>query len=500
MTMPPLMAKLQSTAERQVELLVWRDGEAPALHGGDEAVVWRPPVTEHQLSINSNKCTQAFTLERGTSTLLTLDALAIDAQYRIAVQDKVLGYWQGFQEVLVCETIPSAPLRPTLRERKGTSIVVAWAHERLLPEHHQYVYMVEMAVQAPEGAGAAASAVGASASGKRSLVASKRSEVRGAGAAGATTRAVGQFELLGFTEAQEFSLDLDVPISHCYFRVQCCKTNQTIDGEDAPVARIDYNDPQSLYVENPSRYTWSRPSPIGHFRAPSVPSHPTGLHITNLTHCSATLHWKRPANYREHAGLVYRVHLNNSYQDRFTCIAETAETFLHLTDLVTNCHYRVAVTAESTMGVSTNNNTLHFPTKVVPVAGGAAGAAAALLGGGRTSDPPKLRAANKAANSTVPPRRALTAPEDVIMSARHRARNTTQAFAPLLDDTASTVFTAARVMSGQAGAGGGNSDEEGHSGRGAGRNTRTPEPRILSAVAGIPQRATTPTTGGVGRY
>eukprot|EP00388_Colpodella_angusta_P015927 GDKJ01039458.1.p1 GENE.GDKJ01039458.1~~GDKJ01039458.1.p1 ORF type:complete len:523 (+),score=18.68 GDKJ01039458.1:146-1570(+) len=466
MTMPALMAKLQSTAEKQVELLVWRDSQAESQH--DETVIWCPPLTEHQLSINANPCAQPFTLEKGTSTLLTLDALAVDTEYRIAVQDKVLKYWQGYQEVLVCETIPHAPQRPMLKERKGPKVVIAWGHNQSMPDHHQYVYMLEMAIQEdPEKQ-------------RKSLVTQKRNEVLGKGSQTSPTDAgprFGQFELLGFSETTEFAIELPIAIHNCYFRVQCCKTNQTVDGEDAPVARTDYHDPQSLYVEKPAHYIWSRPSPIGHFRTPSVPAHPSGLHISNLTHNAAMLHWQKPANHAQHTGLVYRIHLNNSYQDRFTCIAETSETHLQLVDLVTNCHYRVAVTAESTMGVSVNNNTLHFSTRVVPTTNSG-------------TEPAKARAANKAANSTVPARRALTAPEDVIISARHKAQQEHQAFAPLLDDTASTVFTAARMFGGSGTIGGAIVD--GNSGRGASRGAMTPEPiRIISAVSA--PKPTTPT-------
>eukprot|EP00658_Telonema_sp_P-2_P025929 TRINITY_DN20456_c0_g1_i4.p1 TRINITY_DN20456_c0_g1~~TRINITY_DN20456_c0_g1_i4.p1 ORF type:complete len:257 (+),score=57.70 TRINITY_DN20456_c0_g1_i4:777-1547(+) len=175
----------------------------------------------------------------------------------------------------------------------------------------------------------------------------------------------GQFEVLGYTEACEFRMELPVPIHHCYFRVQCCKTNQTLAGVPIPAHRADLDDPQSIQIEVPAQYVWSKPTPVAHFKTPSVPGNPTGLRISNLTHNAALLRWNKPANHEEHIDIIYRVFLNNSYQTKFACIAETSDTHLKLVDLITNCHYRVSVTADSSMGTSINNNTLHFSTKVV---------------------------------------------------------------------------------------------------------------------------------------
>ena len=107
------------------------------------------------------------------------------------------------------------------------------------------------------------------------------------------------------------------------------------------------------------------------------------------------------------------------------------QCYCELEDLITNCHYRVAVTAESAMGTSTQNNTLHFSTLVHP-----------------NQATQQKRA--KPLSSTLPPRVALHAPDEIVEAVRvaqnkgYSADNG-NAFQSLLDDTASTVFTAARL-------------------------------------------------------
>lgn len=419
-TMPKLLCKLQSVAERQLEFLIWRDHQVPPPEGNTNVVVWKPLVTEHQLAINGLPCTQTFTLEANTSTLLTLDTLNIDTEYVVSVKDRVEDYWQEFNVVLKCETVAYAPQRPTLLERKGYNVAIAWQHKQNLSGlSKQYVYAVEMAVR-DEAA-------------KKSM---SNSALQRAGQNVSTDSAVahGDFDVIGYTTAQEFRLPLPYPVHHCYFRVKVCKTSQTMDGEPQPIA-VNAANPQGIVLDNPQVFVWSKPSQVAHFKTPSVPDHPTGLHVVNLTNISATLKWKKPQNHSEHAGLLYRVYLNNSYQEKFSCIAETAETQCELRDLIPNCHYRVAVTAESTMGTSVQNNTLHFSTRVAP-----------------TEEPtyPTVKK-NKPMTSTLPPRTMLTAPKELLEAVRRKRNNALgdaeggQGFVALLDDTASTVFTAARL-------------------------------------------------------
>lgn len=332
-TMPKLLSKLESVAERQIELLIWRDQQLPVPES-QGIVVWNPLVTEHQLAINGTPCAHSFVLEQGTSTLLTLDTLSVDTEYTVTSRDKVVGYWQAFQPILQSETIPFAPLRATLHERKGPNVVIAWKHKQNLSR--QYIYMVEMAVVVETEVGARTS---------------QRTVRRGPGT----------FQLLGFTLAQDYSMEIPYAVHDCYFRVKTCKTNQTIDGEPHPIIANPQH-PQSIIVDSPHVYVWSTCSPTANFKTPSLPDHPTQIHVTNLTHNGAILRWAKPANHAEHCDILYRVFLNNSYLDQFTCVCETSSTVAPLNDLIPNCHYRVSVTAESTMGKSMHNNTLHFST------------------------------------------------------------------------------------------------------------------------------------------
>ena len=405
-TMPKLLARLQSVAERQMELLVWRDQQTAVSDAS--VVVWKPMYTDHQLAINGLPCAQPFSLESHTSTLLTLDTLAVDTEYTISVKDRVEEYWQEYRAVLKSETVSFPPHRPTLLERKGINVVIAWAHRQNLPR--QYLYMVEMAVEDDAG--------------KKTMSnnALKRSNLLAEAEAAPRH---GNFELLGYTTAQEFRMELHYQVHKCYFRVKCCKTHQTTDGEPLPLT-VNAANPQTIAVEDPLRYVWSRASHTAHFKTPSVPDHPTGLHVTDLSHCSAILRWNKPQNHADHSGLKYRVYLNNSYQEKFTCICETSGTVCELKDLV-NCHYRVSVTAESTMGVSQNNNTLHFSTRLQPSSSG------------------PNRKMDKPLTSTLPPRAALHATQEVMEAGKKSKAGGGDAFVALLDDTASTVFSAVKL-------------------------------------------------------
>jgi hypothetical protein len=418
MTMPKLLCKLQSVAERQLEFLLWRDTQLAPPADVPNAVVWKPLITDHQLAINGLPCSQTFSIESSTSTLLTLDTLAIDTEYVVSVKDRVEEYWQDYNVVLRCETVAYAPQRPTLLERKGQNVAITWNHKQSLAASKQYLYCVEMALRDDAG--------------KKEM--SNRALQRGGHLNASTSSAShGEFEVLGYTSASLFRMVLPHPVHSCYFRVKVCKTSQTIDGEPQPVT-VNSANPQHISMDNPQTYIWSKPSAVAHFKTPSVPDHPTGLCITDLTNNSATLRWKRPENHADHSDLLYRVYLNNSYQERFTCICETTQTHCPLKDLIPNCHYRVAVTAESTMGTSLQNNTLHFSTRVTP----------------NSAEPEsafKGMKKNKPLSSTLPPRTALKAPAEVLEALRNKKSHTADdgGFTALLDDTASTVFTAVRL-------------------------------------------------------
>jgi hypothetical protein len=384
-----------------LDFLVWRD----VLPAVDESttLVWRQPVTTHQLAINDVPCDDTFDIEDGTSTQLTLDTLSLDTEYVISIRDLVDGTWQEFRPALTSETLAHVPQRPTLVERKGTSVAIAWEHRRLLQER-QYLYMVEIALLE--------TVIDGSRSGKGGR---QRSEP-------------GPFQTLGFTTAMEFRLDLPYPIHCCVFRIRAAKTNLTVDGTPMYVVGFVPGRPQPspgpVVVDNPHLYRWSGVSPHAHFRTPSVPDHPTGIHVRNLTHNSALIRWQQPANSAEHVNLVYSVFLNNSYVDKFTCVGETQDCQLQLNDLVPNTHYRVAVTAESTMGRSQNNNTLHFSTRGVPLPGELAKQARPLT-------------------STLPPRTVLRPPAafvKLVAKEKGRGNATGEVGDMLTDDAGSTIL------------------------------------------------------------
>uniref|UniRef100_A0A7S1W4S4 Fibronectin type-III domain-containing protein n=1 Tax=Neobodo designis TaxID=312471 RepID=A0A7S1W4S4_NEODS len=395
-TLPQLVAKLDTTAERHMDFLVWRDS-FPSV-SDPQTLVWHPDATTHQLAINGVPCDDTFEIEEGTSTALTLDTLSLDTEYVISIRDEVDGTWQDFKPALVSETLPHVPQRPQLVERKGTQIAIAWEHRRLL-EERQYLYMVEIALLAEPRKG-------------------RKSEV-------------GTFQTLGFTTDTTFRLDLPYPIHACVFRVRAAKTNLTVDGSPMFVAGFVPGKPAPpvgpVAVDNPHLYRWSGLSPVVHFKTPSVPDHPTGIHVRNLTHNAAQVRWQRPANHAEHTKLVYRVYLNNSYVDRFTCVAETSDCHCQLDDLVPNTHYRVAVTAESTMGRSVNNNTLHFSTRGVPTA------------------PDAIIVQRRPMASTLPPRPVLKPPAAFVeRAAKERANQqaTAEVGDVLIDDAGSTIYSA----------------------------------------------------------
>ena len=416
-TQPKLLCKLLSVAERQIDFIVWRDVQLPVAEG-QNILVWKPQSSEHQLAVNGNPCAQPFSLESKTSTMLTLDSLAVDTEYVISVRDHVESHWQTYREILRCETVPYAPQRPTLMERKGANVAITWQHRRNLPKS-QYLYVVEMALEKEDVFPSAMQSLRSSSSTRRERKIAES----------------GTFMVLGYTTAQVFRLQLQQPIDRCFFRVKVCKTNQTLDGDSHPI-REDPTNPQNPTIDEPSQYVWSSYSPVAHYHTPSVPDHPTGLHIVGLTHCSAVLKWNKPANSDEHSEILYRVYLNNSYSDKFSCIAETDDTVCHLNELLPNCHYRVAVSAESAMGTSVQNNTLHFSTRVLPV------------------EPPnelsfKVRKQNPL-NSTLPPRTTLKAPKEFLRSiAKANLAPPVSAdddnFSALLDERATTVLSTIKL-------------------------------------------------------
>ena len=434
-TVPKLLGKLTAPFDRSLEFVVWREvvaeptAAAAAVPGGGSVATWQPQVTPHQLKINDAACEETFLIEHGTSTSLSIDALSIDTEYTLSVRDRIEQHWQAYRPILVTETLPFVPQRPTLLERKGPNVAIAWQHQRNIAER-QYVYAIEMAVAEDVSRG-------------------RRSPL-------------GPFHVIGYTVLQEHRMVLPIPIDACAFRVRVCKTNQTVDGTLAPVAvtaaQSTPGHPVSLTIDHPQVYVWSAYSAVAQFKSPSVPDHPTNIRVVNLTHNSALLLWNAPANKEEHGAILYRVYLNNSYGDRFTCIAEVqSDTRFQLRDLISNCHYRASVVAESAMGSSINNNTLHFSTHVavqgedVNVQGFSSPASSLMYGSGdsgtRESGTTKRSSTSlgrkrlQPMNSTLPPRTVLRTPAALIATLRRKrdASSPADDLGALLDDCGTTT-------------------------------------------------------------
>eukprot|EP01062_Namystynia_karyoxenos_P001547 TRINITY_DN10532_c0_g1_i1.p1 TRINITY_DN10532_c0_g1~~TRINITY_DN10532_c0_g1_i1.p1 ORF type:complete len:2602 (+),score=870.68 TRINITY_DN10532_c0_g1_i1:85-7806(+) len=345
LTLPRLSARVQSVAETRVEVLVWREVQR---QDDPSLLVWRPAQCELQLAINEQPSPSTFKLDLDQSTLLTLDDLTIDSEYNVRAREvDANNEWREWHDVVKFETLPCAPSKPQLDERRGHAISISWNQRRGI-EGAQYLYAVEMAYVAP----------------------GQKGKPYGS--------EHGPFSRVGFLSESSIRLEPGEPVHRCLFRVKVCKGHQRLE------------DAQAGESEEP--YLWSAYSPVAHFHAPSVPQPPSQLKIINLRDNAATVKWRRPENWRQHTNLVYKIYLSDSYQERPVCLGSTSRTSFRMEDLVPNTHYRVGVTAESSMGVSQNNHVLHFSTRVLPMQG-------PLYGG---SDNPT--------SSTLPPRTEITIP------------------------------------------------------------------------------------------
>jgi len=351
MTLSPLSARVQSVGETKVEVLVWREVQRqPAEDQG--LMIWRPPQSELQLSINDQPSPSTFKLDLDQSTLLSLDDLTIDSEYNVRVREvDANSEWREWQDVVHFETLPSAPSKPQLDERRGRMISISWQQRKGI-ENADYLYSVEMAYLAP---------------GQRAKSHSAEH---------------GPFVRMGLLRESSIRLEPGEPVHNCLFRVKVCKLLQRIDGAQESEEREE------------ERYLWSQYSPVAHFGAPSVPQPPSQLKIVNLRDVSATVKWRRPENWKQHTNLVYKVYLSHSYNERPVCLCPsgTSRTSYRMEDLVPNTHYRVGITAESSMGVSQNNHVLHFSTRVLPHQG------------------PMYGISDNPTSSTLPPRTGITIP------------------------------------------------------------------------------------------
>eukprot|EP01012_Entosiphon_sulcatum_P034226 TRINITY_DN4337_c0_g1_i1.p1 TRINITY_DN4337_c0_g1~~TRINITY_DN4337_c0_g1_i1.p1 ORF type:complete len:2657 (-),score=384.73 TRINITY_DN4337_c0_g1_i1:38-8008(-) len=350
-----MRAKLKTITESMAEFLVWREKQ----YSDDaELLVWRPPVTEHQLSINSIPSPSTFNIDLDTSTLLTLGDLITDTEFRVQVRERDHNReWREWSDLVTFETLPYAPSKPILEERRSTHVAVSWNLKKNCPTA-SYVFAVEMAY------------------------------LKGKVKKGGQLEHDG-FHQIGLLYEQTIRVELNkLDLPRCLFRVKVAKEHHALDGP----RQVDEStlEPQAESAERP--YMWSRYSPIAHFKTPSVPEHPTGIKIIQLRDTTAVLRWNKPSNYKVHPNILYKIYLNTNWNERFVCVAQTDQTTHTLENLAPNTHYRVAVTAESCMGVSAKNNTLMFSTH----------------------PPEQPLAYDKPMSTTLPPRATLKTPLDPI--------------------------------------------------------------------------------------
>eukprot|EP01060_Flectonema_neradi_P002744 TRINITY_DN1173_c3_g2_i1.p1 TRINITY_DN1173_c3_g2~~TRINITY_DN1173_c3_g2_i1.p1 ORF type:complete len:2434 (+),score=422.01 TRINITY_DN1173_c3_g2_i1:80-7381(+) len=344
LTLPELSARVTEVGENCVSVLVWRE---PQKVNDPSLLVWRQSESELQLSINDMPSPSTFKLDLDTSTLLTLDDLTIDSNYHVKAREIDANQeWREWQDAIEFETLPAAPAKPTLDERRGNVISLSW-HQRRNRENVQYLYCVEMAYT----------------SGHKSKSGSGIEH--------------GVFQPVGLLRSTSIRLELTEPVHKCLFKVKVCKEHQQLADDQDP---------------NGDGHLWSQYSSVAHFHAPSVPQPPTQLKIVNLRESSATLKWKKPENWRSHTNVLYKVYLSASYNEKPLCLGSTTKCSFKMENLIPNSHYRVGCTAESSMGVSQNNHVLHFSTRVLSDQGPLHGA----------SDNPT--------SSTLPPRNSLRLP------------------------------------------------------------------------------------------
>eukprot|EP00760_Papus_ankaliazontas_P006849 PhM_4_TR13192/c0_g1_i1/m.24804 len=357
LTLPALNAQVQSISECKVEFLIWREEQ----YSEDPAFLpWAYESTKHQLRINAKQTPQPFILESATSTLLTLDTLMTDNAYEIQVRDEdVDGEWLPWCGLLNLETRPHAPTRVQLRERRGQQVAVIWDHQRNPAITSRYVYQLEVAELLSQNQSMNDSRVSTSMSKKSGGSSTSKKGKKKADA----PREHGSFRLVGSTTDTMYRFTIDRPVNECFFRVRVCKEGHNLDGaEFAPLAP---DADGRVEVKHQDALLWSKWSPVATFRTPSIPDHPSELHVTHLTHNSAILRWRRPQNHEEHDGLMYKVFLSNQYGEPFVYLGSSEDTNYNLVGLVPNCHYRAMVTAESRMGNSRQNKTLHFSTRIL---------------------------------------------------------------------------------------------------------------------------------------
>eukprot|EP01063_Lacrimia_lanifica_P028443 TRINITY_DN4154_c0_g2_i1.p1 TRINITY_DN4154_c0_g2~~TRINITY_DN4154_c0_g2_i1.p1 ORF type:complete len:2480 (+),score=936.01 TRINITY_DN4154_c0_g2_i1:61-7500(+) len=318
LTLPALSARVTDVTETGVSVLVWR--EAQRSDKDSQLLIWRPKQSELQLSINDMPSPSTFKIDLDTSTLLTLDDLTIDSLYKVkARENDANGEWREWLPVVEFETLPAAPTKPTLEERRGNVISLAWSQRRNR-EDVSYLYRVEMAYT-----------------------------TGGTKTKAGSTSDHGPFQPVGLLRSTCLRLELTEPVHRCLFRTKVCKEHQQLEGGTE---------------DGGDGYLWSQYSPVAHFHAPSVPQPPTCLKIVNLRDTSAIVKWKKPENFRSHMNLIYKVYLSASYSEKPMCLGSTSKCFYKMDDLLPNTHYRVGCTAESSMGVSQNNHVLHFSTRV----------------------------------------------------------------------------------------------------------------------------------------
>ncbi|KAJ9454788.1 hypothetical protein DIPPA_17498 [Diplonema papillatum] len=356
LTLPPLSARVTEVVETGVSLLLWREQQTAS---GDKLLVWQPKQSELQLSINDMPSPTTVKLDLDTSTLVSLDDLTIDSLYSVKCREiDVDGDWREWRDVVQFETLPAAPSKPILDERRGHVISLSW-NQRQNRAGVQYLYQVEM---------------GSTGGLKGKAAMSNLDSI--------------QFQPVGLLRTTQLRLELTEPVHRCLFRVKACKEHQRLE--------TDTEEPMQ------DGYLWSQYSPVAHFHAPSVPQPPTHLKIVGLGDTYATVRWKKPENWRSHTLLLYKVYLSASYDEKMVCLGSAQKCSFRMDGLLPNTHYRVGCTAESSMGVSQSNHVLHFSTRVLSNQG------------------PLHGDVDNPTSSTLPPRNGLRLPQTEMDRLNHR--------------------------------------------------------------------------------
>ena len=325
-TLDLLQCKIASLDENLARILVWR------VTGPNT-----PSITSHQLLVNGVMCPDAFEIERGASTVLTMDSLALDSEFTVEIADFVCpGEWQRAKQILRFESLPRPLADLRLLARRDMNIyTLQWSHEASM--RTQYVFCVQRAVVGPR----------------------------------ALSRGVEpEFETLAMLVDQTMDLELPpgVNIDWYLFRLRVAKLRQTLDGEPLPPSQLVCVQPHNILPAlDGTRLRWSGWSPPLRLPHPHPPEAPEHLQLRSVLGDRATLSWA-PCG-RGHGDVMYHVYLCPVAEDAHcTCVGSTMAARFECQHLAASTRYKVHVVAENNFGRSGATKKLGFTTRFDPAA------------------------------------------------------------------------------------------------------------------------------------